>query len=72
MNGNLVPNINRSGDQTTQFGNGSGYKLYLGSSNGSGGFFSGNLPIVNIYNTALSAAEVKQNYNKYKTRFNLS
>jgi hypothetical protein len=72
MNGNLVPNINRSGDQTTQFGNGSGYKLYLGSINGSGGFFSGNLPIVNIYNTALSADQIKQNYNKYKSRFNLS
>jgi hypothetical protein len=72
MNGNLVGNVSRAGDQTTQFGNGAGYKLYLGSINGGGGFFSGNLPVVKIYNRTLSAAEVKQNYNKYKSRFNLS
>jgi hypothetical protein len=34
--------------------------------------FKGELPIVRIYNRALSAAEVKQNYLQYKTRFNLS
>jgi hypothetical protein len=33
--------------------------------------FNGYIPIAKIYNRALSAAEVKQNYNKYKTRFNL-
>jgi hypothetical protein len=71
MNGSLVNNVSRAGDQTTQFGNGAGYKLYLGSINGASGFFKGNLPIVKIYNRVLSAAEVKQNYNKYKTRFNL-
>jgi hypothetical protein len=30
------------------------------------------IPVVKVYNRALSTAEVTQNYNKYKTRFNLS
>jgi hypothetical protein len=30
------------------------------------------IPIAKVYNRTLSAAEVKQNYNKYKSRFNLS
>ena len=34
------------------------------------GFFSGSISTVQIYNKALSAAEVQQNYNQYKTRFN--
>jgi hypothetical protein len=34
--------------------------------------FKGELPVVRIYNRALSAAEVRQNYLHYKTRFNLS
>jgi len=37
-----------------------------------GGYpWDGKIPIVKMYNRALSAAEVRQNYNKYKTRFNL-
>ena len=35
-------------------------------------FYQGEIPVTRIYNRALSAAEVKQNYNKYKSRFNLS
>jgi hypothetical protein len=34
--------------------------------------YQGNIDIAKIYDRALSASEVKQNYNKYKTRFNLS
>ena len=34
--------------------------------------FNGQLPITKIYNRALSSSEVQQNYNKYKSRFNLS
>ena len=34
--------------------------------------WNGEIPVVKIYNRALSAAEVKQNYLHYKTRFNLS
>jgi hypothetical protein len=33
--------------------------------------FNGQIPVTKIYNRTLSAAEVRQNYNKYKTRFNL-
>jgi hypothetical protein len=34
--------------------------------------WSGPIPIVKIYNTALSTDQVQQNYRQYKTRFNLS
>jgi hypothetical protein len=34
--------------------------------------FNGKIDIVKIYNRALSSSEVQQNYNKYKSRFNLS
>jgi hypothetical protein len=33
--------------------------------------FNGYIPIAKMYNRALSSSEIKQNYNKYKTRFNL-
>ena len=39
--------------------------------NGAGEALAGNIPIVKTYDRVLSADEVKQNYNKYKTRFNL-
>ena len=45
--------------------NGPGYNS--GASNAT----HGKQDITKIYNRALSAAEVRQNYNKYKTRFNL-
>ena len=49
-------------------------KLQLGKRdfNSGTGFHSGEIPIAKIYNTALSADQVKQNYQQYKTRFNLS
>ena len=55
----------------------SGRNLLIGANNNDAGTgiigpFPGTIPITKIYNRALSAAEVKQNYNKYKTRFNLS
>lgn len=34
--------------------------------------FNGEIPVAKIYNRALSAGEVRQNYLHYKTRFNLS
>ena len=34
--------------------------------------WDGTIPIMKIYNRALSAGEVRQNYLHYKTRFNLS
>jgi hypothetical protein len=34
-------------------------------------YFIGNIPIIQMYNRALSAQEVQQNYNAQKSRFNL-
>jgi hypothetical protein len=34
--------------------------------------YDGVIPVVKLYNTALSSQQVLQNYNSYKTRFNLS
>jgi len=50
------------------------YNLYLGSQRNSGvpGFFlNGNISSSQVYNRALSATEVLQNYNATKTRFGL-
>jgi hypothetical protein len=71
MNGNLVSNVSRSGDQTTQFGNGAGYNLYLGVYRQSFLPWAGNQSSVRIYNRALTAAEVLQNYNAQKGRYGL-
>ena len=35
-------------------------------------YFHGEIPVAKIYNRALTAQEIKQNYQQYKTRFNLS
>jgi len=39
---------------------------------GPGRYWNGEIPVTKIYNKALTAQEVKQNYQQYKTRFNLS
>lgn len=39
---------------------------------GSSNFWPGDMDIVKFYNIALSSTQVKQNYNQYKSRFNLS
>lgn len=72
MNGILVSSINRTGDQTTQFGNGSGYYLKLGSYRTNALYWQGNQASIKIYNRVLSATEIKQNYNATKSRFNLT
>jgi hypothetical protein len=47
--------------------------LYIGRYSQSPGYeITGVVPVAKIYNRALSAAEVRQNYLHYKTRFNLS
>jgi hypothetical protein len=50
----------------------------LGTTNTIGAFgsdgttaWAGNIYVFKIYNRALTDAETTQNYNKYKTRFNL-
>jgi hypothetical protein len=39
---------------------------------GGGNYWPGNIDIIKFYNTAISTDQVKQNYNQYKSRFNLS
>jgi len=68
----------RNGSQSTVmpsnlFGYGTTPSVVLGAgSSPANSFFNGNIPITKIYNRALTAQEVKQNYQQYKTRFNLS
>jgi hypothetical protein len=68
----------RNGSQSTVmpsnlFGYGTTPSVVLGTgSDPAGGFFNGQIPVTKIYNRALTAQEVKQNYQQYKTRFNLS
>lgn len=44
----------------------------IGMYNSGSYFYNGNIAIVMVYNRALSAAEILENYNKYKGRFGLS
>jgi len=52
-----------TGDSTTELG--------VGRINNTGGYWQGNIPIVQIYNRALTPQEVLQNYNATKGRFGL-
>ena len=45
--------------------------LQIGGSSILGGYLNGNISQTSIYNRALSATEVLQNYNATKTRFGL-
>jgi hypothetical protein len=50
-------------------------QVSLGAYNSGGGpglYYTGTIPIAKIYTREISPSEVKQNYNKYKSRFNLS
>lgn len=55
-------------DNTNNFANAN---FYVGSRNGTLYFANMNLSSIKIYNRALSAAEIQQNYNSTKSRFNL-
>jgi hypothetical protein len=44
---------------------------YGGYSGGHSYWFNGQIPVTKIYNRSLTQGEVTQNYNHYKTRFNL-
>lgn len=73
MNSVKLTNIMRNGDQTTQFGNGSGYKLSLGTILGYGGLnFPGNQSIVRIYNKVLSPQEIIQNFESQRVNFGIT
>ena len=43
----------------------------IGRSAGSEGYFEGDIPVAKIYNRALTAGEVKNNYSHYKNRFGI-
>lgn len=70
VNGTLSKSANYSGSQNSP----SDQKFTVGSwqSNVTDFPFSGSIASTKVYNRALSAAEVKQNYDALKTRFNLS
>ena len=47
---------------------------YIGMYEHNGGYsrrFNGHIPIARLYNAPLTAAQIKQNYNAYKKRFNI-
>lgn len=46
--------------------------MNLGRSNGNEYFLQGNMPLIQLYNRALSAQEILQNYNATKGRFGLT
>jgi hypothetical protein len=65
VDGVLESTNSRSGNQTPS-------SLRVGSNNaGSSEFFNGDIPLVKLYNRALTADEVRNNYNQYRTRFNI-
>ena len=67
IDGNLVGTATSLNATTTGTNN-----LYIGKYHDGGYNISAKIPITKIYNRALSAAEIQQNYRHYKTRFNLS
>ena len=66
----------RNGELFGQSGTGIGFTtstapLYFGSNNSTGYYLDGSMATVKMYNKALSAAEVLQNFNAQKSRFGL-
>ena len=58
----LTTTIKNTPSYQVQIGNGGPYATQ---------FFSGSIGLAQVYNRVLSAAEVLQNYNQLKSRFNL-
>jgi len=67
INGVLDNTVNLS---SYRFNSPGTVKLGTGFDNST--WFRGQIPVAKVYNRALSAAEVRQNYQHYKTRFNLN
>jgi len=64
-NGSVIGNYSHSHTPSTA-------TEYLEVGNGSAGeYFAGKIASVKIYNQALTASEILQNYNSLKTRFGL-
>jgi hypothetical protein len=68
INGIQVNSDTQSGTIATNSG-GMSIGVYGGYSGGRGYYYNGNLAACRIYNRALSAAEIQQNYNALKSRF---
>jgi hypothetical protein len=68
INGNQTYSFTASNSNVSY---GSNKDLRIGDWNSGGRPFKGNIPNVQIYNRALTAAEVLQNYNAFKSRFGL-
>jgi hypothetical protein len=65
--------ISSTTSNTVSSGNLSATRLFIAREPGaSASYFNGNIAQVQIYNRALSAAEVQQNYNAFKGRYGLS
>jgi len=45
--------------------------IFIGAHNVGGNLFDGDIPVVQIYNRALSASEIQQNYNATRSRFGI-
>jgi hypothetical protein len=69
VNGILRSQVNNTYGYLQTFGD---VNLGRGFSLAGDRYFIGTLPIFKIYNTALTADQVQQNYRQYKSRFNLS
>ena len=59
-----------SGSSGPFLGNDANSTAYIGAW-GNIQYFGGEIPALKIYNSAITAGEVKQNYNAYKNRFNI-
>jgi hypothetical protein len=73
-NGSRVPYVSSPwGTGTTTVGNVTNFRndyFYVGGRGGSSAFLQGNISLILIYNRALSASEILQNYNASLSRFN--
>ena len=70
-------NLDGSNSNTLPFilsGRGPRYVGHLreGAPGSPASYFDGEIPVVKLYTTALTASEVAQNFNHYKSRFNIS
>jgi len=70
VNGVLVASDAQTGTIATNT-NGSSIGVYGGFNGSRGYYYNGNIGIVKVYNRALLATEVLQNYNSQKSRFGL-
>ena len=66
VNGTLESTTTNSGSMAGSYGS-----LHIGSLNGSSNFFNGRMSSVLVYNKALSATEVTQNFDAIKSRYGL-